>query len=304
MATIADYITELNNQKNQLAQNLNSMGIVASTDEKLNTLVPKVLECEGKQNVEFVEGTSFAGTIESDDITVSTVGITQAITKIKIPDGTTSIGDAAFCGCANLESVIIPDSVKTIGRRAFRKCAKLVNINIPSGVTSIEDRAFSYCTSLQSITIPKSVPSIGSLAFYGCTSAASITLSDGLTTIGERAFNNCTSVASLTIPDSVTSIEFGAFAGMTFKSFTWSDNVTSISENVFNFCEQLESIIIPVSVTSIGKLALGNTYKLAHIYYTGTQAQWNAITKGSTWNENMGRDVTGGTVIHYNYVPE
>lgn len=304
MATIADYLTELNNQKNRLAENLNSMGIMASTDEKLNTLVPKVLECEGKQNVEFVEGTSFAGTIESDGYTVSTVGITQAITKIKIPDGTASIGDAAFCGCANLESIIIPDSVKTIGRRAFRKCAKLVNINIPSGVTNIEDFAFSHCTGLQSIMIPNSVTSMGDGTFYNCTGVTNITLQDGLTIIGKRAFNNCTSIASLTIPDSVTSIEFGAFAGMTFISFTWPDNVTSISENVFNFCEQLESIIIPVSVTNIGKLALGNTYSLAHIYYTGTQAQWNAITKGSTWNENMGRDVSGGTVIHYNYVAE
>lgn len=303
MATIADYLTELNSQKNQLAENLNSMGIEASTDEKLNTLVPKVLECEGKQNVEFVEGTNFAGTIESDG-TVSTVGITQAITKISFPDGTTSIGDAAFFSCANLESVTIPDTVKTIGKRAFRYCTSLVNVNIPSGVTNIGDRSFSYCTSLPSITIPESVTDIGPLAFYGCTSAASITLSDGLTTIGERAFNNCTSATSLTIPDSVTSIEFGAFAGMTFTSFTWPDNVVSISDNVFNFCEKLESIIIPVSVTSIGSLALGNTYKLADIYYTGTQAQWNAVTKGSTWNQNMGRDVSGGTTIHYNYVPE
>ena len=38
------------------------------------------------------------------------------------------------------------------------------------------------------------------------------------------------------------------------------------------------------------------------IYYAGTEEQWEAITKGTNWNQNMGSSVSGGTVIHYNYI--
>lgn len=46
MATIEQQLTELVNQKNALATNLNTKGVTASTDETLNTLVPKVLDIE------------------------------------------------------------------------------------------------------------------------------------------------------------------------------------------------------------------------------------------------------------------
>ena len=46
MPTIEQQLTELVNQKNALATNLNTKGVTASTDETLNTLVPKVLDIE------------------------------------------------------------------------------------------------------------------------------------------------------------------------------------------------------------------------------------------------------------------
>ena len=42
--SIANYLTELDNQRDQLARNLVAMGVQASEAEKLNTLVPKVLQ--------------------------------------------------------------------------------------------------------------------------------------------------------------------------------------------------------------------------------------------------------------------
>ena len=44
MPTIAEYLAELHRQRNQLAKNLNTMGVQANTTEKLNTLVSKVLK--------------------------------------------------------------------------------------------------------------------------------------------------------------------------------------------------------------------------------------------------------------------
>ena len=42
--SIANYLTALDEQRDQLARNLVTMGVQADTSEKLNTLVPKVLE--------------------------------------------------------------------------------------------------------------------------------------------------------------------------------------------------------------------------------------------------------------------
>lgn len=44
IATIAQYLTELERQRDNLAANLVTMGVSAAASEKLNTLVPKVLQ--------------------------------------------------------------------------------------------------------------------------------------------------------------------------------------------------------------------------------------------------------------------
>ena len=114
------------------------------------------------------------------------------------------------------------------------------------------------------------------------TEVTSVKIPSGVTSIGHSAFCQYAALTSVTIPPSVTNIETMAF---------------------FN-CNSLASITIPDSVTSIGGMAFMECASLANIYYTGTEEQWNAITKGSSWNRKMGSNVEGGTVIHYNYVPE
>ena len=111
-------------------------------------------------------------------------------------------------------------------------------------------------------------------------------------------------ISKVNIPDGTTAIGSYAFSHCVFTSITIPDSVTSIGSSAFLRCSSLASITIPDSVTSIGKEAFADCTRLAHIYYTGTQEQWNAITKGTTWNYNMGSNVTGGTEIHYNYVRE
>ena len=50
--SIANYLTALDQQRDQLARNLTTMGVSASETEKLNTLVPKVLQIpQTKQDI-------------------------------------------------------------------------------------------------------------------------------------------------------------------------------------------------------------------------------------------------------------
>ena len=81
-------------------------------------------------------------------------------------------------------------------------------------------------------------------------------------------------------------------------SVTISDGVTTIGNSAFYKCTGLKSIIIPESVTFIGQDAFYNCISLKTINYTGTQVQWNAISKGTSWK-------SGTTVnVIYNYKPE
>lgn len=53
--------------------------------------------------------------------------------------------------------------------------------------------------------------------------------------------------------------------------------VTSIGDCAFYYCTSLESIEIPDSVTSIDASAFTGCTSLTTIYFTGTQAEWDAI---------------------------
>ncbi|MBQ7652049.1 MAG: leucine-rich repeat protein, partial [Victivallales bacterium] len=79
-----------------------------------------------------------------------------------------SIGWRAFCGCTGLTSLPIPDGVTSICNAAFYGCTGLTSVTIPDSVTSIGEYAFNRCTSLQYATLGKSVTSIGAEAFTSC----------------------------------------------------------------------------------------------------------------------------------------
>ena len=204
----------------------------------------------------------------------------NCVTGVVLPNGMTIIGNYAgkslFYGYPNLQTIIIPESVTSIGNNAFYGCSGLTSITIPSSVTTIRSSAFCRCTSLTSITIPESVTSIGSGAFGQCSSLTSITIPESVTSIGNSAFSQCSSLTSINIPDSVISIGQCAFSsckGLT--SITISEGVTSIDDSAFSYCTSLKTI-----------------------NYTGTEEQWNAISKGTDWNYETSLNVI------YNYKPE
>ena len=80
----------------------------------------------------------------------------------------TRIGDYAFSGCSNLNSVTFSNTLTVIGSHAFDSCSSLTSVSIPDGVTDIQSFAFDSCTNLAYIYIPASAKTIGAYAFYDC----------------------------------------------------------------------------------------------------------------------------------------
>ena len=204
----------------------------------------------------------------------------------------TLIGFCAFASCYDLSTVTIPDSVTTIGDNAFDSCIALSSITIPDSVITIGNYAFIECQA-SSITIPDSVTTIGKNAFNKCEELSSVTLGSGVTSIEFKAFAGC-GISSITIPDSVTTIGDDAFGSCeALSSVTIPDSVTTIGGGAFSFCRALSSITIPDSVTTIGDGAFGYCTSLSTINYEGTMSQWNNITIGNDWNDNV-----PATVVH------
>lgn len=63
----------------------------------------------------------------------------SAVTGVTIPDSVTSIPDAAFYNCGNLETIRIPVSVTFIGNYAFADCPSLMTVTYPGSKTQWDD---------------------------------------------------------------------------------------------------------------------------------------------------------------------
>lgn len=106
------------------------------------------------------------GTVELTGFSTTATAAYAVIPSTVQGNLVTSIGDSAFAGCENLESVILPDSIISIGTGAFGYCTTLKTVNLGNSVVSIGESAFTFCTSMEKLTIPQSIEVIEHGAFY------------------------------------------------------------------------------------------------------------------------------------------
>ena len=263
--------------------------------------------CKGLKSITFEENS------ELESIASSAFYGCSGLETITLPESVTSIGFEAFLGCKALTDIKIPKGVTSIEYNTFLDCSSLQSIDIPEGLTSIAYDAFRNCSGLKIIELPESITYIGGSAFSGCSGLEAIELPKNVTSIGNRAFYACSGLKSIAVESGNTKYHSAGnclietetktlILGCENSIIPTDGSVTSIGELAFYKCSGLESIVIPKIVTSIGAWAFDMCSGLETINYTGTEEQWNAITKGMNWGSDAGSETEKGkyTVI-YNY---
>ncbi|SHM71940.1 leucine-rich repeat domain-containing protein [Ruminococcus flavefaciens] len=195
--------------------------------------------------------------------------------EVRIPDGISVIGEAAFQGMNNIETVFIPKGVEVISGGAFSGCKNLHTIHISEGVETIDIDAFNGCISLKDIKFPDSILNMEASAFTGCTSLESINIPKNIELLPWRIFEGCTSLKFISIPKKVKTIEDFAFAECTsLESVNFEcmhsdgDTATGIKRigmNAFKNCTALSGINLPDTLEYIGNQAFRGCSKMKKI---------------------------------------
>ena len=195
---------------------------------------------------------------------------------VTLPEGLTSIGNDAFAGCSQLQSISLPNTVKTIGSNAFQLCVSLTKATLPSKLDEISDYLFDGCTALKEASIPNGVTVVGQNAFFGCKELILPSLPDSINEIKAGAFGDCIKL-NLPLPKNLKSIGSNAFMRCSFDNLNIPDGVTDLADEAFSYCRSIKTITIP---TSIKKMYLGTfngCIALEKINYGGTVKEWLKI---------------------------
>ncbi len=176
-----------------------------------------------------------------------------------------------------IKKVVVEKGITYVGTWAFYDCSEMTSVSLPTTLETMGASVFMDCTSLTSVTIPDGVTFISGDFFRGCTSLKSVTLPDSLWETGGCTFMYCTSLTSVRLP-------------ATLLSISWQ---------MFKDCKSLTSLTIPRSVVDVKQDAFSGCTALKNVTYTGTTADWKALTIYSG-NEALTRAnvrCTGSTVL-------
>ena len=166
------------------------------------------------------------------------------------------------------------------------------------GLETIEQNAFR-ATKLNSVALPASIGEVGAGVFFDCQELGIATFAPGSKQVkmGDNMFSRCYYLMKVTLPNSIDRISDGMFQNcLTLAGVDIPNGAESIGGSAFA-SSGVSVVIIPDSVTSIGISAF-SACPLKDIYYTGTEEQWNGVSKiGDT------AAAVAKATMHYNYVP-
>lgn len=210
---------------------------------------------------------------------IQTMGGSNSLNRIVLPDTLKSIGSNAFYGCKYLSgSLIIPEGVTEIKRGAFNGCIGLNGIlSLPSTLKKLGNRGeddmgdegtdyyggvFQNCRNLTgNLILPDNLELIRGYCFSGCSGLyGELRLPAKLKRMGNCAFSSCSGfTGSLSIPQGITALPSEAFHNCGFNgTLTLHNGITNIANNAFANCHFKGELHLPKSLKVISENAFCN----------------------------------------------
>ena len=115
----------------------------------------------------------------------------EEIIEVIIEEGVTSVGNVAFLGCKNLQSVTLPRGISVIGEYAFQSCTSITAIHLPESTTTLMSGAFSMCTGLKTVSLPEGISTMEEAVFEGCSALESVSIKCAIEQIPPLTFDGC-----------------------------------------------------------------------------------------------------------------
>lgn len=205
---------------------------------------------------------------------IQTVGGSNSLNRIVLPDTLKSIGSNAFYGCKYLSgSLIIPEGVTEIKRGAFNGCIGLNGIlSLPSTLKKLGNRGeddmgdegtdyyggvFQNCRNLTgNLILPDNLELIRGYCFSGCSGLyGELRLPAKLKRMGNCAFSYCSGFSgSLSTPQGITALPSEAFHNCGFNgTLTLHDGITNIANDAFANCHFKGELHLPKSLKVISE---------------------------------------------------
>ena len=190
-----------------------------------------------------------------------------SITKFTMNEATATIGDEAFKGCAQLET--ITTYATKIGASAFEGCTNLTALGLSGKVTEIGNAAFKGI-AVEKISLPNTLTSIGNEAFADCALLSEITLLGPAPTIGTDVLKNTPVYAHFfyTGTDSSYTVENGLWNGYAATSDT---NKVMASFDVDN-----GKVNVSISYRGVLTVTVKEAGGVIPNYASAEEVPWNA----------------------------
>ena len=168
-----------------------------------------------------------------------------ALESIKMPS-VSFIGNDAFNGAANLQSIVLSNQISFLGESVFKDCSAMTEAVVEPSIYELPASTFEGCGALDgsqggTFTVGGLVNSLGEYAFKDCTALTAINCTNAITSIGANAFENDDALTSFTMGlDSTGSITIG--------------------DEAFKGCEALADIELPVPTITLGTDSFLNAF--------------------------------------------
>ena len=284
------------------------------------------------QNCSGLKTLSFNGTSQLETIEASAFQNCSDLLNANLPDSVKTVGDRVFQGCSSLLSVTLGDGVESLGIEVFRGCSSLKNVTIGNSLKTAGERAFENCTLIEELRFPNSLERVGLGLLNGCTGLKTLSLPFigsekrdepvpedeensntnptyfgyifGAKSFDDQASLELNNLETLTITGN-SPIGYHAFTGIGhidstetvttgLSTIIITGDVEIIGAGAFQSCYNLQTLVLPKSVKKIGLQLVGGA-KIKHVYYCGSETEWNNINDGG-WSGNRelyGRDADG-----------